>query len=187
LLIVLGFLGKKVNLSEFVRNILLWVFVFFVSILGYSFRFEIKTAVSRVAANLIPSLGKQNKDGSISFGLSNNHHFMIDAKVNGQNVQFMLDTGATLVSLTTQDARKIGIDVANLSYTSLTSTANGSNYAALVLINEIKIGNIVVRDVQGSVNREGLEQSLLGMSFLNKLDGYEVSRDILTITGKTEN
>jgi aspartyl protease family protein len=106
---------------------------------------------------------------------------MIDALVNNAKVNFMLDTGASLVSLTLQDAIKSGVDVENLNYNMPSQTANGIAYSAPIMINEIRIGNITINNVSGSVSKNGLNKSLLGMSFLSKLKSYEVTKDTLTL------
>ncbi|PIR34787.1 MAG: TIGR02281 family clan AA aspartic protease, partial [Alphaproteobacteria bacterium CG11_big_fil_rev_8_21_14_0_20_44_7] len=108
-------------------------------------------------------------------------HYHIDTEINGVTIKFMVDTGASDVVLTKNDAKKLGINLHNLDYTKMYNTANGITYGAPIVINKIKIDNFVIYNIKASVNNSEMEQSLLGMSFLDKLGGYEVRNGILTL------
>ncbi len=102
-------------------------------------------------------------------------HYWATAAVNKMPVKFLVDTGASLVALTKRDARRIGIDIDNLQRNTDVRTAAGRVKAALAVIDEIEIDGVTVKNVSAVVIEEGLEHSLLGMSFLNRLDGMEVT------------
>lgn len=102
-------------------------------------------------------------------------HFFTYGKVNRGSIEFLVDTGATVVALTQNDARKAGIVLQDLNYTVPIQTAGGTIYAASVSLDTVAIGGINVRNVQAVVVREGLSQSLLGMSFLGQLQKVEVT------------
>jgi aspartyl protease family protein len=104
----------------------------------------------------------------------------IDALVNGAPVHFLVDTGATLVSLTTADARAVGIDPSTLAYTERTSTANGISEAAPVMLHEVRVGQMSVYDVRALIHRN-LRLSLLGQSFLTRLRSYNMQNGELTL------
>ena len=106
--------------------------------------------------------------------------FWIDAVVNGASVRFMVDTGAFMVTLTPHDAAAAGISHGNLAYTVTTSTANGLARAAPVRLRELRIGQLALNDVQALVT-DNLHMSLLGMSFLKRLDRFEIGEGTLTI------
>jgi aspartyl protease family protein len=107
-------------------------------------------------------------------------HVYIDALVNGAPVHFLVDTGATLVSLTTRDAQAAGIDPGALAYTVRTSTANGISEGAPVMLHEVSIGQLPVYDVRALVHRN-LGISLLGQSFLTRLRSYDMQNGELTL------
>jgi clan AA aspartic protease (TIGR02281 family) len=119
---------------------------------------------------------------SVTIRAANNGHFHVDAVANGRRIPFVVDTGATVVSLTRQDAERIGLDVTRLAYTQRFQTANGVARAAPVTLREVSVGPIMVSDVQAVVNEGRSSTSLLGMSFLSRLQGYSVSGDALTMT-----
>jgi aspartyl protease family protein len=108
-------------------------------------------------------------------------HVILDAAVNGANVRLLVDTGASLVTLTRQDARAAGIAPSELVYSQRVSTANGTVRMARLTLREIRIGQLSIYDVPAAV-LENLDISLLGMSFLARLQGYEVRDGKLTIS-----
>jgi aspartyl protease family protein len=109
-------------------------------------------------------------------------HFLVDADVDGTTVRFMVDTGASDVVLTPEDAERLGLRLHDRDYTLKYRTAGGIVKAAPVSLREISIGALSVRDVPAAVNSQSIGVSLLGMSFLKRLDGYAVERDSLILT-----
>ena len=101
-------------------------------------------------------------------------HFHLVADVGGQEIEFLVDTGASMVALSEEDAEAIGLPIHQLEYTGQANTANGVARFAPVTIDEIVIGDHVVRNVQGAVIEGHTGNSLLGMTFLRKLSGFEV-------------
>lgn len=103
-------------------------------------------------------------------------HFQVDASINGRPAEAMVDTGATVVALSAESARKIGIVPARSAYTTPISTANGVVAAASVTLNDVRVGGIRVRNVAAVVVPDGLlSVNLLGMSFLSRLSKFELS------------
>lgn len=107
-------------------------------------------------------------------------HVYIDALVNGAPVRFLVDTGATLVSLTLHDAQAAGIDPGGLRFTVQTATANGTASAAPVTLHDVQIGQVPVYDVHALVH-QNLPISLLGQSFLTRLRSYDMQNGQLTL------
>ena len=113
-------------------------------------------------------------------------HFVVHPALDGRRVRMLVDTGASSVALSYEDARMAGLQVRREDFTRKLSTANGMVAAASVRIAEIRIGDIVVRNVEAVVLPEGrLGTSLLGMSFLKRLGGFEIARGQLTLKGAT--
>lgn len=109
-------------------------------------------------------------------------HFRAEARVDGRDLDFLVDTGATVIALTQKDAERIGIRPFLNEYTTSVNTANGPARAARARISRIDIGGVVVRDVDALVMPEGaLKQNLLGMTYLSKLKRFEYSRGQLVL------
>jgi len=118
---------------------------------------------------------------SLSLRARPDGHVLLNAFVNGVEIPFIVDTGATLVSLTQADAQRIGV-AGGLSYTIATKTANGISKAAPVMLQKVRIGELEVDDVNGAVMLAPGGVSLLGQSFLNRLQSYEMRDGLLTLT-----
>ena len=101
-------------------------------------------------------------------------HFMVEAVVEGTPLAFVVDIGASDVILSPADAKRLGFRADELRFTRRYQTANGPVAAAPVTLRELRIGQFSAFDVEASVNGAPLPVSLLGMSFLRRLRGYEV-------------
>ena len=111
---------------------------------------------------------------SLTLEANRQGHFKVDARIEGRHIDFMVDTGASLVVMRESDAAQIGIRPMRSDYTMTTSTANGKIRAAPVKLDRVEIGGITVYDVPAIVlPDEALGQSLLGVSFLSRLKRYE--------------
>ncbi len=109
-------------------------------------------------------------------------HYHVAAEINGRTIPMLVDTGATSIALSYEDAAAAGILPMPADFKVPMQTANGTGFAAAVRLQEVRVGQIVVRDVQGVVVPRGaLSGSLLGMSFLGKLKGFEVAADNLVL------
>lgn len=106
---------------------------------------------------------------------SDNGHFQADAYIEGKPVNVLVDTGATGVALTYEDAEAIGIHLSDADFTHVSRTANGSARIAPVTLSSIRIGDIEVKDVQAFVAEPGkLFATLLGMTFLSRLERVDI-------------
>lgn len=101
-------------------------------------------------------------------------HFVLTAQVEGVPIPFLVDSGATMVVLSPDAARRIGLARGRLRYDQRVQTANGPARVAPVRLREVRIGQLAQRDVEASVIETPMQLSLLGMSFLSRLDRWEV-------------
>jgi len=108
-------------------------------------------------------------------------HFYVDADVNGARIRFLVDTGATFVALSPDDARSAGLRIFESDYTARTATANGVTRVAPVTLRQIELDQLRVFDVRAVVLEKPMPVSLLGMSFLSRLEGYEMRNDELVL------
>lgn len=108
-------------------------------------------------------------------------HYWAEANVDGKAVRFLVDTGATAVSLTLDDARRLGVDTAHLTYGYDVITADGKARAAMVKLASISIAGARVDNVDALVIEKGLSSSLLGMSYLGRLRAFEATQSALIL------
>ena len=107
-------------------------------------------------------------------------HFWTTATINGTEVRTLVDTGATLVALTVDDARRLGMNVDSSDLRQEVTTAEGTTQAAIFSVNSISVNGVQVRDVKVLVV-PSLKTSLLGMSYLGRLSGFEATQSTLTL------
>ncbi len=114
-----------------------------------------------------------------------NGHFVTDVLIDGRRINVMVDTGASGVSLTYEDARRLGLNPGSLDYSGRSRTANGIAEIAPIMLDKVTLDGITVRDVRGSVARQGaLSVSLLGMSFIGRIERFELTGDRLILSDR---
>lgn len=180
-----GILGSGVPIGTVGRSLAMWLVIIVGFVAVYQYRYELQDVGSRLTAGLIPGspISMTASDGSLTVILDKQGgHFQARAEVDGREVRFIVDTGATTTVLTSADAATAGFDVGALSFNVPISTANGTARAARVTADEIRIGEIVRnRQVMLVAQPGSLDTSLLGMSFLSSLSGYDVRGDRMVL------
>ncbi len=116
--------------------------------------------------------------GRVILKADNVGHFYTTGTINGVSVRFLVDTGATLISLGASDAKRIGLDF-NTGAKALSNTANGQTVVSKVQLDSIRIGNITLKNIDAVIHQTDMPMALLGMSFLNRM---EMLRDGDTMT-----
>lgn len=179
-------MGWRRNAGAALKQALAWVAIFLFLIVVYNAKNDLMglggSFGQRVASSLTPTHPVQASPGTVYLARGlNQQHFQVDALVNDHVTHFMIDTGASDVSLTMADARRLGFDPARLSFTTPYQTANGVTMGARITIDKITVGDITVRNVAGSVMQDDAGVSLLGMSFLNALGSYEFRGERLVL------
>jgi aspartyl protease family protein len=151
--------------------------------LGVYFFEDLKNLVDSTGRELrltfaaAPSPQAENEpgfSGEVRLKADRRGHFVFTGKVDGRPVTFMADTGASIVALTYEDARRAGLSPGRLDFNARVSTPNGIAKVAPVL-SRVRVGSITVRNVQAAVAEEGaLDVNLLGMSFLGRLESFNM-------------
>jgi len=119
--------------------------------------------------------------GEVRLGRSGDSHFYADTEVDGTSIRMMVDSGASIVALTRRDAEAIGIDVDRLPIGGMAQTAGGDVPMRTVMLDSVEVEGIEVRGVQAAVIDADMGVSLLGQSFLSKLDAVNVEGDTMTL------
>ena len=187
-LAVLAFLGatailhrRAMKTSLVFLSILAWLAVGVVLFTGYIYRYELSQIGDRLLGELIPSGGIEVTGGAVSIRVNKSGHFVVEAVVDGVSVRFLVDTGASDAILSPGNAARLGFDVKTLAFTRPYQTANGLVFGAPVRLGLLSIGPITMTGVRASVNGAPMKRSLLGMSFLGRLSGYDVSRETMIL------
>jgi len=147
-----------------------------------------------VTAGPAPAIGRSDENSAapsrpaepptLAVAADHRGHYVVHPSIDNFRVKMLVDTGASLVALTVADARALGFQPSASEYRIVLSTANGTVRAARVNLREVRLGGILVRNVEAVVLPEGaLSMSLLGTSFLGKLKGYEVQGGRMLLRG----
>ena len=171
------------HLSRVLEGLLFWAVVALVVAVAYAYRVELGEAGERVLAELMPGhAATQGHTVEVVRGKSGD--FAISTRINGAKVPMVLDTGASSVVLTQEAAKAAGLPLDMLSYSVNVDTANGRTRAAPVTLDRIAVGGLIEREVPALVAPPGqLKSNLLGMTFLNRLESWEVRGDKLRLHG----
>jgi aspartyl protease family protein len=169
------------RLSQAVEALFAWIVIGALLLAGYSFRYELRDVGDRVLAELVPGRAAGHAH-RVELARARSGEFQISTHVNGARVSMVLDTGASSVVLTSEAAKAAGLPIEMIKYSVSIETANGRTQAAAVTLNRVAVGGIVERSVPALIAQPGkLKISLLGMSFLNRLESWEVRGDRLLL------
>lgn len=142
-----------------------------------------EAVVSESAATAAPSPdGAPTRSGTQELRASADGHYYARAEINGRPLDVMVDTGASMVALTYEDADRLGLSLRASDFTATVQTANGTAAVAPVVLDRVTIGHVTVRNVRAAVSERGrLAKTLLGMSFLGQLQRVDISQGRLLL------
>lgn len=174
-------LSRRLGWSKALRFALIWAAIVAVILVLYALRDLAAPLSSRIVSDLRPDRGAATAQGRV-YTARNDGHFYIASKVNGRDVTFLVDTGASDVVLTHADARAAGLDPARLNYSATASTANGIVRIARVRLDSLDVGPFALGAHTVSVaSEDALDISLLGMTALRAFGSVELSGDRLIL------
>jgi aspartyl protease family protein len=175
------------RLSHALEAALFWAVAGLVLVFMYTYRAELREIGDRVMSEVMPGRAVMREAGTVEIVRGRGGDFQVAAQVNGTRVAMALDTGASSVVLTQEAAKAAGLPLEMLNYSVQVDTANGRAKAAMVTLDRLVVGGIVERSVPALIAQPGqLRVSLLGMSFLNRLESWEVRGDRLMMRGKPQ-
>ncbi|KIC19194.1 retropepsin-like aspartic protease family protein [Leisingera sp. ANG-DT] len=178
LLVAVGswvFVQNRQSLGKTLQMFAVWGFIFLGVIASYGLWEDIRQTVR-------PQQSVAMDAGRVEVPRSPDGHYYLTLEVNGAPVEFLVDTGASQVVLNERDAQSAGIDTGNLAYLGRASTANGEVRTASVWVDEISLGGITDKDLRVWVNQGELDQSLLGMGYLQRWSSIEIRNGALVLT-----
>lgn len=176
-----GMIAGGPRLIEVGRALLVWGALAVVLIAVYSYRTDIERTGRTVLSSVVPGLAIPIQEG-VTISRSADGHFRIKGAINGTPVTFLLDTGASLILLTAEDASRAGIAAAGTDFSLPVSTANGITHVAPVSLDLVTVGSVEETHVAAAVAPAGsVPTSLLGMSFLSRLYRFEITGDRLVM------
>jgi aspartyl protease family protein len=177
-----GILASQRNWGEAARNLGIWLLITVVLSSVYVFKDDAQNFASRLTAGLLPGRAAITVDAegrkTAVLSMGNNGHYEVTATIGGVDVPMMVDTGATTIALSYEDAERIGLNPSSMNFAYEVMTANGPARTAYVTLPDIEVAGIRRTNVAAGVAERGkLGGSLLGMNFLSSLKSFTISGD----------
>ncbi len=169
------FVQNRQSWGKTAQQLAIWALIFLGVIAAYGLWSDIRSTV-------MPQQSVLSETGQISVPRAQDGHYYLTLTVNGEPVDFLVDTGASQMVLNADAARRVGIETDNLAFLGRAMTANGEVRTARVKLDSVVLGPVTDRNVAAWVNQGELEQSLLGMGYLQRFSGFEISNNTLILT-----
>jgi aspartyl protease family protein len=181
-----GIFVARRNLGQAARSLAIWALILLGLVTAYLYRTEAQDFASRISAGLVPgrsaTFTDENGFNTVILYKARNGHYHADVGVGNRQVSMMVDTGASSIALSFEDAESLGLDPARLDFNATVMTANGPARTAYVTLPDVSIGAIRRTNVRAAIAERGkLGQSLLGMNFLETLSSFAFTGDELKL------
>ena len=169
------FAENRQSLGKSARMALAWGLIFLGFVAAYGLWGDIQS-------DFLPQQAVLEDGRLIEVPRGRDGHFHLTIELNGTNVDFLVDTGASDVVLTKSDAERIGLDLDDLAFLGTARTANGEVRTAYTTIDNVALGPVIFRNVGVAVNSGEMSGSLLGMSYLDRFSRIEISGNEMRLT-----
>jgi aspartyl protease family protein len=173
-------LSRRLPLGDVARMVAGWMLIFAVILVGYSYRGELGAVGQRVTGDLLGERGQTVGD-TLRVPMSEDGHFWVRARVNGTQVRFLVDSGATTNALSARAAAAAGLQIDEAGMPIVIQTANGAVQARRARMETLNLGPITVRDMAAVVSPAFGEVNVLGMNFLTSLGSWRVEGRTLVL------
>lgn len=180
MLVASGLFARKLPISQTAKLAGAWVGIFAIGFVLFSFRGEAGALWLKLTADINPSSASV-QNGSVRINKSEDGHFYVDAELNGKDVNFLIDSGATNTSLSVGAANAAGVEVATSGFPVALETANGVTTAWRARVNKLRVGPIIREDMPVHVSESFGEINLLGMDFLSSLKAWRVEGNTMIL------
>jgi aspartyl protease family protein len=173
-LVVGVFARRRAPLGQSIKTLAQWGLIFAVVAVGAGLWGDIRTTV-------MPQQSVFESSGVIEIPRARDGHYYAQLEINGAKVDFVVDTGASSIVLTQDDAKRVGIPMDRLTYYGEANTANGVVRTAPVTLPDVAFGPHEDRNVRALVNNGRMEKSLLGMSYLQRFSNIQITNNTLIL------
>lgn len=173
--------ARRLPLKQTMKMALAWVAIFAALFAVFSFRFELLKVWERVKSDVAGTANQSAVGSAMEIRRGDNGHFNVRAEVNGNPVDFMIDSGATTTALSSDVAKAAKVSVDEGGFSVVVDTANGRALAKRGVIGSLQLGTIKLQDLDITVSDTLGDTNLLGMNFLDRLKSWKVEGDVMTL------
>ena len=181
MLLVSSLAARRLPMGQVGKMALAWVAIFAAMFAIFSFRFELKAIWERVTSDIAGTAGQTVSGETIELKRQDGGHYWLQVEINGNPVNFMIDSGATTTAINAATATETGVIVDSEGYPVIIETANGTVTAKRGLIQSLEIGPHRLTDHKVVVSESFGETNVLGMNFLDGMKSWTVEGNIMTL------
>lgn len=181
ILVGTGFAVRRVPLRHGLKMALAWICIFGAAFFAFSLRNDFRALGNRLLAEIRGGEAQQQgQGGTLRIRRADDGHFWADAAVNGESVRFLIDSGATMTTLTRDTARRAGVEPEG-SFGVMVDTANGPAVESRGTARTLTLGSIARSDFAVDISNGNNQLDVIGMNFLSSLHGWGVEGDTLVL------
>jgi aspartyl protease family protein len=180
ILVGTGFAVRRVPIGQGLKMALAWILIFAAAFFAFALRNDFRALGGRFLAELRGTEIQQAQGGTLRIRRSDDGHFWVDAAVNGESAHFLVDSGATMTTLTRDTARRAGVETEG-SFGVMVDTANGPAIEDRGTARTLTLGPISRSDFAVDIASANNQLNVIGMNFLSSLHGWGVEGDTLVL------
>ena len=170
--------ARRVPMRQGVKMAMGWILIFFIAFAAFTLHDDFRLFGNRLAAEWNGGVVQQGE--TLRIQQAADGHFWIDAQVNGESVRFLIDSGATVTSISGDTARRVGVEASG-GFPVLVQTANGTVTAERARVDRLEVGSIVRSEFPVHVSEAFGDTNVIGMNFLSSLSSWAVENGWLIL------
>jgi aspartyl protease family protein len=180
-LLVSSLAARRIAAGQLAKMALAWIAIFAALFVIFSFRFELLAVWERVKADASGTANQSYAGEAIELKRNDDGHYWVRVQINGKDVDFLIDSGATTTAINRKTATETGLSVDSGGFPVFINTANGSVKAQRGLAQTLQMGRLKLVDHKVVVSESFGDVNVLGMNFLDSLKSWKVENNIMTL------
>jgi aspartyl protease family protein len=180
-LLISSLAARRLAAGQVAKMALAWIAIFAALFVVFSYRFEFASVWERVKSEFSGTAGQAYVGEAIAVKRQDNGHYWVQTQINGKNVDFMIDSGATTTAVNSKTAADVGLLVDSGGYPIIIQTANGSVKAFRGVAQSLELGPLKLADHKVVVSENFGDTNVLGMNFLDSLKSWKVENNVMTL------
>ena len=181
LLLISSLAARRLAIGQVAKMALAWIAIFAALFIVFSYRFELASVWERVKSDFTGTAGQTYVGEAIQLQRQDNGHYWVQTQINGKDVDFMIDSGATTTAVNSTTANDVGLVVESGGYPIIIQTANGPVKAFRGVAQTLELGPLKLVDHKVVVSENFGDTNVLGMNFLDSLKSWKVENNVMTL------